>query len=341
MPSAEYLGRQLERAATDETKTRTALAKQDTKNAKSRTDLRKAEEALERAKTPSAIKQKGRQLESAKRAQQKGAELAEKIGASVAKASKKRAHLQRQLDRATAQETRRQARPQIRYVERIREVPAPIVEKLRVLYLIANPDASERPIRPDVEIRAVRKVVERAVNADAIEIYDRHAVTFDDLKEEVERLKPHVIHFSGHAGSSMLEFDNAALAPDNSPEPRSFDDIARVLAEVGSSVQILILNACDTLDGAEAFLESIPVVVATTRSIDDLEAVVFATNFYSSIAAGESIDTALTESKSALTAAWMSDASCIESLSREGLDLSSIVLVRSNGYNDEESSVVD
>jgi len=328
VPSADYLGRQVQRAAGDETKLRTALSKQDAKNAKLRTDVLKAEHALERATSQSTARQRTRQLESARTALLKGTKLAAKASSGVATTSAKRVRLQQQLDRAIAQERRRQARPVVRYVDRIREVPSPIAEKLRVLYLIANPDAAGRPIRPDVEIRAVRKVVERAVHSEAIEIYDRHAVTFDDLRDEIDLLNPHVLHFSGHAGSSTLEFDNAELAPLNEPVTRSFDQVAKVLAEIGLSVQVLVLNACDTLDGAEVFLESVPVVVATTRSIDDMEAVVFATNFYSSIAAGESIDTALTEAKKALGTAWMADASCIESLTREGLDLSAIVLVR-------------
>ena len=59
--------------------------------------------------------------------------------------------------------------------------------------------------------------------------------------------------------------------------------------------------------------------MATARSINDMEAVVFATNFYSSIAVGKSVDAALAEAKNALRFAWMVDATCIESLTREGL----------------------
>lgn len=96
----------------------------------------------------------------------------------------------------------------MRYVHELRTVPAPKPEQLRVLYLTANP---EQNLRTDAEVRGVQDQVRGALHRDLSTIDYRPAATSDDLIAGLNDLRPHVVHFSGHAGDAALLFDNGSV----------------------------------------------------------------------------------------------------------------------------------
>jgi hypothetical protein len=98
--------------------------------------------------------------------------------------------------------------PTVRYVHELRTVPAPKPEQLRVLYLTANP---EQNLRTDAEVRGVQDQVRGALHRDLSTIDYRPAATSDDLIAGLNDLRPHVVHFSGHAGDAALLFDNGSV----------------------------------------------------------------------------------------------------------------------------------
>lgn len=125
-------------------------------------------------------------------------------------------------------------------------------EQLRVLYLIANP---EQNLRTDAEVRGVQDRVRRALHRDLITIDYRPAATADDLIAGLNDLRPHVVHFSGHAGDAALLFDNGNL---EDPEGRHvpYDLLARALGATAIPPMLVVLNGCDTLHGADVLLRS-------------------------------------------------------------------------------------
>jgi len=74
-------------------------------------------------------------------------------------------------------------------------------------------------------------------------------------------------------------FDNASV---DSPEGHNvpFELLARALGATAEPPTLLVLNGCDTLDGAEVLLEATPVVIAMATEISDLAASAFAARFY-------------------------------------------------------------
>jgi len=114
----------------------------------------------------------------------------------------------RQAEKNHAREVARLSSPIVRYVHELRTVPAPKAEQLRVLYLTANP---EQNLRTDAEVRGVQDQVRRALHRDLIKIDYRPAATSDDLIAGLNDLRPHVVHFSGHAGDAALLFDNGSI----------------------------------------------------------------------------------------------------------------------------------
>jgi hypothetical protein len=180
------------------------------------------------------------------------------------RASRRRDELEasrrRAAEKAHARELSRLSQPTVVHEVRVIEPPKP--EDLRVLYLAANPHSD---LRVDVEVRAVREAVERALYGDQIAIDHRPAATPEDLLEGINRTRPHVVHFAGHAGEGSLLFDDAVIRGDADPADEgqigrsiNFALLARALGATTQPPKMLVLNACDTLDGAELLLGRSP-----------------------------------------------------------------------------------
>ncbi|MEY9768570.1 CHAT domain-containing protein [Sinorhizobium fredii] len=90
---------------------------------------------------------------------------------------------------------------------------------------------------------------------------------------------------------------------------------------------MLVMNACDTLDGAETILPAVPIVIAMAEPIGDVAATVFATQFYAAIASAQSVGSALRQAKVRMRSASLEDAKLPEHLARDGQDIDKLVLV--------------
>ena len=197
-------------------------------------------------------------------------------------------------------------------------------EVLRVAYLTANPRVIDEDddgnlmlthLRVDLEMQQVKKAVKRSVHRDYIDIDHWPAATRDDVVTVLNDLHPHVVHFSGHGGDGTLEFDNGEMIAEGVPV--SFEYLTRALSVTDTGPTVLILNACDTLDGVDVLLDAVPVVIAPAREIDDAGALVFAVSFYSAIASGRSVRAALDQARLAIDQLPTAQGNVISSLTRE------------------------
>ncbi len=205
-------------------------------------------------------------------------------------------------------------------------VRLPEPEKLRVLYLTADPDP-ERPLRTDAEVNNVLKALRGARHRDLIDLQQRPAATPQDIMDGVNDLRPHVIHFSGHGGGQGLSFDTASLEEPHTSN-LSFDVLARVIGATDTPPTLVVLNACDTLDGAELLLEVAPVVIAMADEVGDITAGLFASQFYAAIASAQSVGSALRQAKAMMAANFLEHADLPQHLSRAGVDIDTLILVR-------------
>src|SRR6266508_3001588 len=202
----------------------------------------------------------------------------------------------RQAEKRHAQEIARISQPIVRHVYEVRAIPTPKPEILRVLYLTANP---KMDLRTEVEVHDVQEAVRATTHRDLIEITYKPAATPEDLLNGLNDVRPHVVHLSSHAGAAAVIFDNASV---DTPEGRevTFDLLAKALGATGDPPTLLVLNGCDTLDGAEVLLESTPVIIAMATDITDLAANVFARRFYAAIASAQPIGAAVRQGSVAL-----------------------------------------
>lgn len=89
-----------------------------------------------------------------------------------------------------------------------------------------------------------------------------------------------------------------------------------------------MLNACESLEGAEELLATVPALIGMPSAINDTAAVTFAAHFYSAIASAQSMGTAVEQAKVAMQMASLDGSELPEVRTRDGLEPSELVLVR-------------
>ena len=165
---------------------------------------------------------------------------------------------------------------------------------LKIAFLSTNPDGD---LRTDVEIRNVQRILKTVNHRDKIEVRHIPAAEWQDLVNILNEFEPHIVHFSGHGGNVEVLFDDG-----NGGVALNFRLINRFLGTINSKPSLLVLNACNTVQGAEIFLRSVKAVIAMSNSIDDAAADFFATRFYAAIGNGQSIANSLEQAKASLSA---------------------------------------
>lgn len=243
----------------------------------------------------------------------------------------------RQKEKDHAREIARLSRPtsQIRYVE----VQPPNPEPLRVLYLTANPHATETTIehpdgsserngvwlRVDQEVRQVKQSLRASKWRDLVTVEHLPAATGMDLIDGLNYHRPHVVHFSGHASAWGVLLENEMGSHEGAEV--EFALLAKALGATDEPPRLIVLNACESLEGAEDLLRTVPTVIGMSKSITDLAAVTFAAQFYAAIASAQSVATAVEQARTAMQMASLEDSHLPEIRTREDVDPTSLVLV--------------
>lgn len=197
-------------------------------------------------------------------------------------------------------------RPAQKNKSRRRGKPKSMKAHLRVAFLATNPDLGA-PLRTDLEARNVLRAVKKSDNRDLVDIRHLPAASVTDLLEALNEFKPNVVHFSGHGGQGALLFDDASSDAGNGVEI-DFPLVLEIISATQTPPKLLVFNACDSLDGADVFLQKSPVVIGMASSIGDGAAIMFSEQFYSALAGGQSVEHALAQGKIVLKAARLSDA---------------------------------
>ncbi|WP_129308560.1 hypothetical protein [Streptomyces sp. L2] len=167
----------------------------------------------------------------------------------------------------------------------LRKLRAPKPEMLRVLLLGAASDGSLRIGR---EQERIRTIVQRATHRDLVELEAHPAATADTLLDALPRFRPHIVHFSGHSGEDLLEFEQDVDGFHDSALV-SAGAFARAIAAVDEKPLLVILNSCHSAAQAEGLVEIVPFAIGMADSIGDIDAITYAARFYAAIAEGQSV----------------------------------------------------
>ena len=170
------------------------------------------------------------------------------------------------------------------------------MKKHTILFLAANPSGTDR-LELDREARSIRVELERSGYRDCFELETRWAAEPLDLLRELRKLKPTVVHFSGHSGQNGLFFQ----AADGSPQVVSAEALEATFGAAGASVSVVVLNACYTEAQAEALLAHVDCVVGMSGAIRDDAARSFAIGFYGGLGERESVAAAYRQGCAAIS----------------------------------------
>jgi hypothetical protein len=205
--------------------------------------------------------------------------------------------------------------PIVRHLEVPRSSALPAFQApLRSLMALASPRDAET-----LNLEEERRRLEGALGGRPGEIeldFLEHA-TLDGLRTKLRSRPFHVFHFMGHgewnsqAGEGSLLLETADGDSDLVGGSLLADSIK------GTSMPVLaVLNACETarssmVEGASPFggvaatlvRKGIPAVVAMQFPVSDDAAIPFASKLYTRVAAGDPVDSAVTEGRLAIRAA--------------------------------------
>jgi WD40 repeat protein len=224
--------------------------------------------------------------------------------------------------------------------------PGRPAKKHVILFLAANPSGTDR-LALDREARAIHVELKRSGFRDRFDFQTRWAAEPLDLLRELRELKPTVVHFSGHGGartdarSRSASSRHVVAAAASSPvEPGgiylqdaagaaqvvSVQAIAQALDAAGTSVKLVVLNACYTASIAEVLLAHVDCVVGMTGAIHDDAARSFAIGFYGGLGEHESVAAAFAQGKAAINLDGLLDAERPQLKARDGFDATQLVL---------------
>jgi CHAT domain-containing protein len=198
-----------------------------------------------------------------------------------------------------------------------------MTEKIRVLFLAANPVDGKYHARLDEEAREIDEKIQQGTKRDSFEVISRWAVRPSDLQKLLLRHQPHIVHFSGHGSKTegiILE-DN-----EGNMKPVSKEALIGLFRTLKDNIRIVFLNACHSKRQIDGLRATIDFTIVMKTTIGDSTAVVFSSYFYQSLAFGRSVKEAFELAKNQLALEGIEETKTPELLVREGVDASNTYL---------------
>lgn len=194
-------------------------------------------------------------------------------------------------------------------VQRAALTPVPL-DTLRVLVALSNPDDVTR-----LDVESERRSIEDAIGSvPGVDLRFLERPTIEGLRQETRDRPFDVLHFVGHgdldsSGRGTLMFENS----EGHSRPISGTSLADTLKGL-QPIRLVLLNACETArlprdsEGKDPYLGTasalimagVPAVVAMQFPISDHAALAFSGAFYRNLAAGDPLESAVTEGRLAI-----------------------------------------
>jgi formylglycine-generating enzyme required for sulfatase activity len=219
------------------------------------------------------------------------------------------------------------------------------MKKQTILFLAADPLGIDQ-LALDREARAVQLELERSGFRNSFEFVTQWAAEPLDLLRTLRKLKPTMVHFSGHGSPAGAAGDNnrhRVSGGDSAPLDeqqhglffQSADGRAQLVSTValqeafgaaGASVKLVVLNACYSETQATALLAHVDCVVGMRGSVDAAAARSFSIGFYGGLGDGESIGAAYMQGCAAISLEGRSESDRPQLKVRSSVDASQLIL---------------
>lgn len=206
-----------------------------------------------------------------------------------------------------------------------------------ILFLAANPRGTSRRAL-DKESRAIQMELDASGQRDCFEFVTRWAVEPLDLLRWLRRLRPTVVHFSGHGRPPAVLARRSRRAAgarrhglgfqgtDGAPRWVTADALAQAFGAAGESVRLVVLSARDSDPQAEILRRHVDCVVGIGGAIDEAAARSFAIGFYGGLGERASVGAAFRQGCAAIQLDGLPEADRPRLWCREGIDADRVVL---------------
>jgi len=162
-----------------------------------------------------------------------------------------------------------------------------------IAFFAADPRKYQnRPLGLAEEWRMIDDAIWQSEFRTKLEIHPIWETRPGDIQRWLHRKRPTIVHFAGHGeedGSLVLDSGNG------DPVKVSPDVLADLLGDFAGTIKCVVLNACFTLEAADALLPKLGCIVGTTSAVQDSAAAAFSASFYEAIGYGNSLRKAYTK----------------------------------------------
>lgn len=159
-------------------------------------------------------------------------------------------------------------------------------DKIKVLFLAADPFQDRARLRLDEEVRAVDHAIRKGTAADRLILVSSFDTRIRDLQDALLRHQPQIVHFAGHGGESGVIYLGDAYGR---PQPVGKEALARLFGILETPLRAVVLNACDTLSTVEVLRDVVDFAIGMNSPVADASAIVFAEAFYGALAMGQTV----------------------------------------------------
>lgn len=194
---------------------------------------------------------------------------------------------------------------------------------LKVLFFAADPlsiDGRRRRLLLDKEAREIKEEMVAASKRDLVEFEPCGATRITDLRRELLRHQPQIVHFSGHGGSEGLVLEGE----DGQPHRVGAEALKDFFSAFRGRIRVVVLNACHSRPQAQAIADAVGCAIGTPDRIKDEHAISFSAAFYSSIAFGQSVQSAFNQACATLRMKGCPEDEIPQMVVREGVDASKL-----------------
>jgi hypothetical protein len=205
------------------------------------------------------------------------------------------------------------------------------MKKHTILFLAANPTGTD-PLALGEEARSIQVELERSGYRDCFALETRWAAQPLDLLRELRKLKPTVVHFSGHGGPPTGTDGHEPQrglffqGPDGRAQVVTAQALRETFGAAGSSVKPVVLSACYSDMQAEALRAHVDCVVGMSGAIVGGATRNFAIGFYGGLGERESVAAAFRQGRAAISLEGLRDTDRPQLRVRDGVDASQLVL---------------
>jgi Tol biopolymer transport system component len=183
---------------------------------------------------------------------------------------------------------------------------------IRILAVVSSPSDAKK-LQTGLERQNLERALAPLVGTGKVEVDWLENATLLALSQKLRNRDYHILHFIGHGGFDETHREGALLFEDEKGYGKIVggDRLAAALRD-RPSLQLVVLNSCEGARGsvddpfsgvAAALIErEVPAVIGMQFEITDRAAILFATEFYTVLAEGQPVDTAVAEARRSIFA---------------------------------------